>query len=71
MAHPGSNHHREAAEQYELAAKHHRTAAKLHDAGNHEKAAYHAYVAFAHHTLATEQAQEAVKHYAEQHAPEF
>lgn len=71
MAHSGSHHHREAAEHYEQAAKHHREAAKHHDAGNHEKAGYHAYVAHAHHTFAAQHAEEAEKHYATAHAPPF
>jgi hypothetical protein len=69
--HSGSNHHRDAAEHYEHAARHHQQAAKHHDAGDHEKAAYHAYVAQAHHTLALLQAEEAMKHYASAHAPQF
>ena len=62
--HSGSHHHLEAAEHYEQAARHHREASKHHDAGNHEKAGYHAYVAHAHHTLAAQHAEEAEKHYA-------
>jgi hypothetical protein len=54
-----------------VAARHHKEAAKHHDAGRHEKAAYHAYVAHAHHTLAAAEAEEAMKHYATTHAPEF
>ena len=69
--HAGSNHHRDAAAHYELAARHHREAAKFHDAGNPEKAAYHSYVAQAHHLMAEEEAAEAMKHYATAHAPEF
>lgn len=71
MSHSGSHHHREAAEHYEQAAKHHREASKHHDAGNHEKAGYHAYVAHAHHTFAAQHAEEAEKHYATAHAPPF
>jgi hypothetical protein len=69
--HQGSSHHRDAAAHYENAARHHREAAKYHDSGNPEKAAYHAYVAHAHHVLATQEAEEAVRHYATAHAPEF
>ena len=39
-------HHEHAAQYYEQAAKHHREAAKHHKAGNHEKAAHHARIAF-------------------------
>ena len=41
-------HHEHAAQHYEQAAKHHREAAKHHKAGNHEKAAHHARIAFGH-----------------------
>ena len=69
IQHPGSGHHRDAAAHYENAARHHREAAKYHDSGNPEKAAYHAYVAYAHHMLATHEAEEAVKHYATRARP--
>jgi hypothetical protein len=39
-------HHEQAAQHYEHAAKHHREAAKHHRAGNHEKAAHHARIAW-------------------------
>lgn len=67
--HSGSAHHREAADQFEQAARHHREAARFHDIGNHEKAGFHAYVAQGHQALAAEHAEEAAKHYAEEHAP--
>jgi hypothetical protein len=46
-------HHEQAAQHYEHAAKYHREAAKHHKAGNHEKAAHHARIAFGHYLEAS------------------
>jgi hypothetical protein len=69
--HTGATHHRDAASHHEQAARHHREAAKYHEAGNHEKAGFHAYVARVHTTLARLSAEEAEKYFATAHAPPF
>src|ERR1700693_4750673 len=60
-------HHEAAAQHHEQAARHHRVAAKQDHAGNHEKAAHYAHLAYAHHVQAEQHAAEAAKAHAKSH----
>ena len=56
-----NQHHTKAADHYDQASKHHKEAAKHFEAGDHEKAGYHAHLAHGHSTQGNEQACEASK----------
>jgi hypothetical protein len=67
MSQKGVDHHLKAAELLEHAAKHHRSAAKYHGAGEFDRSAHHAMVAHGHLIHATEHVELASKHHAEEH----
>ena len=67
MSQKGVDHHLKAAELLEHAAKHQRTAAKHHGAGEFEKAAHHAMISHGHLIHAMEHVEGASKHQAESH----
>lgn len=68
MSKKAAEHHLRAAEALELAARHHKEAAKHHEAGKFETAAHHAHLARGYHELARIQAAEAAKAYIEDHS---
>lgn len=68
--HKGSDHHQKAARFFELAAKHHREAARQHELGHVERAAHHAQIAGGHALHGVEQSAQASKYHASQHDPE-
>lgn len=57
--------HEAAAEQFEKAAEHHRTAAEHLEQHDYETAAQHAHLAYAHALLGHEQTANATKQYVE------
>jgi hypothetical protein len=65
--HKGAEHHTKAAEHHDHAARHHREAAKHHETGSYEKGAHHAHTAHGHTLHAHHHANEAGKHYADEH----
>ncbi len=67
MSKKAAEHHLRAAELLELAARHHKEAARHHEIGKIETAAHHALLAHGFHALAKVQAIEAAKSYIEDH----
>ena len=57
--------HLQAAEHHAAAAKHHNDAAAFYKAGNTEKAAHSAMLAYGHHTIAGEFISDDAKHHAQ------
>lgn len=60
----GTEHHKIAAEHFELAAKFHHEAVKHHDASNHDKACESTLKAHAHNALASDHQKEVLKQHA-------
>jgi len=67
MSKKAAGHHKKVSEHLTHAAHHHEEAAKHHEAGRHETAAHHAYLAMGHLIHARGYAEEAVKAHVDEH----